>query len=183
MRLLVHRHLLGGTHLVSLKRQMHGYCYVAIVAGSRGPHDPDVSALEVMLVQKHQQQCRLTKPECVSAGCAVRCHRVHHRVWRHCRARSRGGICHLLLLHGCLGVPRHRPLCLVLRRLGLHVQVRVSPHLPFRCGTTAGVRRVCLGVWAIVRCLLSPLRACPNMAVQGGNPKTTCTEMPMHVSP
>ena len=54
---------------------------------------------------------------------AVRCHSVHHRVRSNCRARSCGGIRHLLLLHGCLGIPRHCPLHLVLCRLGIHVQV------------------------------------------------------------
>ena len=55
--------------------------------------------------------------------CAVRGHGVHHRVGRHRRARARGGVRAVLLLHGRLGVPRRRALHLVWRWLGFHVQV------------------------------------------------------------
>ena len=57
---------------------------------------------------------------------AVRGHGVHNCVGRHRGARACGGICHLQLLHGFLGVPHHHPLHLVLRRLGLDVPVRAA---------------------------------------------------------
>ena len=66
----------------------------------------------------------LTNP---SHGNAVCGHCMYHCIWSHCRAHQVRGLCSVLLLHGCLGVP-HRGACsMVWGWMGVQVQVDQIP--------------------------------------------------------